>query len=515
MTINRREFLTFAGTSAFTFALSGCCAQNLPVKNSVFQESDYQDLPLFGLASSMNQECNHEARVEGSIPKELAGTLYRNGPGLFERNGFHKQSLLDGDGMIQAFHLSNGKVSFQNRFVRTIKYQAESKADRFLYATWTTQAPGGIFANIFGGTFENQAGVSVVARNNRLYAFDEFQPPYEMNPETLETIGVSWLGLPKESTVFSAHSKIDPANGDWIFFGLEYKSSATLHLTIISRDGTLKKHQTFELPTHLYMHDFFVTERFIILNLHPVEIGLYDFLSGQKSMASSLKWLPENGNRVLVFERESNSKPVQFSVDPSWMWHSLNAYEENNEIIADFVGYQNPDHFIGGNPSLFAIMKGRKGEFKYPGEIRRYIINLSSKKIRQEVMDTGSHEFPYVNPLLLGRKHRYGYFAMDTRNREFYSSIARVDMKTGKSERFDFGPGAFCSEPVFAPKPGVNYLPDNDREPGWLITEVLDGARHISYLAVFQAENVSAGPIANAYLRDQVPLGFHGFWRSA
>jgi all-trans-8'-apo-beta-carotenal 15,15'-oxygenase len=39
-------------------------------------------------------------RVEGRIPEGLNGSLYRNGPGLFERGKSRKPHLLDGDGLV-------------------------------------------------------------------------------------------------------------------------------------------------------------------------------------------------------------------------------------------------------------------------------------------------------------------------------------------------------------------------------------------------------------------------------
>ncbi len=110
-----------------------------------------------------------------------------------------------------------------------------------------------------------------------------------------------------------------------------------------------------------------------------------------------MSWKPEKGNLILVFDRGNSAKPVQFETEASWMWHSLNAYENGEEIIADFVGYQNPDHIIGEDPALIAIMSGRKGQYNYAGEIRRYVINLDKKKIRQEILDHGSYEFPFIN----------------------------------------------------------------------------------------------------------------------
>ena len=71
-----------------------------------------------GLTTSISQEYNYEAKVEGKIPSELGGTLYRNGPGLFQRAGVRKRCILDGDEMIQAFKIFDDRVYFQNKFIR-------------------------------------------------------------------------------------------------------------------------------------------------------------------------------------------------------------------------------------------------------------------------------------------------------------------------------------------------------------------------------------------------------------
>jgi Lignostilbene-alpha,beta-dioxygenase and related enzymes len=43
--------------------------------------------------------------------------------------------------MIRATSFAGGSVRFRTRFVRTKKFEAEEKAGRFLYPTWTTPAP--------------------------------------------------------------------------------------------------------------------------------------------------------------------------------------------------------------------------------------------------------------------------------------------------------------------------------------------------------------------------------------
>ena len=57
--------------------------------------------------------------VEGRLPADLVGTLYRNGPGRNDVDGKPFAHLFDGDGMLSQFTLRDGRVHYRNRFVRT------------------------------------------------------------------------------------------------------------------------------------------------------------------------------------------------------------------------------------------------------------------------------------------------------------------------------------------------------------------------------------------------------------
>jgi all-trans-8'-apo-beta-carotenal 15,15'-oxygenase len=510
--MTRREFILLTGSCAGSVMMSGCAAHNPPFKMNGLNDHDYGRLPVSGLTTSLTEEYDYYAKIEGEIPREMRGILYRNGPGIFERAGLRKRCILDGDGMIQAFKIFDGRVHFQNKFVRTEKYVEESAAGKFIYATWSTQAPGGVMANFLGGKVKSQAGITAVVRNEMLYAFDEFQQPYMLDPHSLKTKGYATLGIPEQSKFFSAHSKIDRQTGEWLFFGLEFGPSLTLHIIILDKNNRLKRHQRTKLPRNVYVHDFFVSERHIIVNLPPIQLKIVDYILGQTSILGSMSWQPEQGNIILVFDRGSNAAPVQLETESSWMWHSLNAYENGDEIIADFVGYQNPDHIIGEDPALIAIMSGREGQYNYAGEIRRYIINPNRKKIRHEVLDKGSYEFPFINPQHRCHKYRFGYFTKKQKKVIFFTGIARVDMENLSSQSYDFGHGKFCSEPVFVQIPGHRYSPWKGKEPGWLLTEVYDSEKQKNLLAIFRADRISDGPLARAYLNQTIPLGFHGYW---
>src|SRR4051812_22326993 len=59
--------------------------------------------PYTGLFETLPREHGFEPlRIEGTLPSELLGTLYRNGPSRFESFGYKYQHLFDGDGGVCA-----------------------------------------------------------------------------------------------------------------------------------------------------------------------------------------------------------------------------------------------------------------------------------------------------------------------------------------------------------------------------------------------------------------------------
>lgn len=72
------------------------------------------------------------AIVEGQLPAELDGVLYRNGPAWFDRGQVRYTHWFDGDGLVQAWHIANGAVRHRARMVGTSKFVREQRAGRFL-----------------------------------------------------------------------------------------------------------------------------------------------------------------------------------------------------------------------------------------------------------------------------------------------------------------------------------------------------------------------------------------------
>ena len=507
----RRTFIKLPGKSANgADGVAGFSERRGPLSAA---EASNPSNPLDGIARSLRQEHDYAPRVDGKLPEELRGTLYRNGPGLFERGNVRRRHLLDGDGMIQALDLGGGTVRYRNRFVRTDKYVAEESAGRFLFPTWSTLAPGGWLRNI-GYPAKSQAGVTSVLRDGKLLAFDDFALPYALDPDSLQTLGEFRPGGATAFSNYNAHSKIDGENGDWILFGQVYGRHMTVNVLIIGNDGAVKARLSEKVPRYTYLHDCFVTARYVVFNLHALNFSPYLMLLGLRSTIDSFTWTPQEGNLLLVLDKHGVEPPRYIEAPAAFMWHSLNAYERGDSIVGEFVGYDDPDHFLGGEAWLATIMQGRPGKAVHPGTVRRYVINLKQNRVNQEILAHDSYEFPIVNPHRLGHRYRNGYFTYSARAALQDTGIARMDMLSGQRELFDFGHNFLVGEPVFAPRPGVSFSGDEAVEEGWLLSQVFDVTTQTSFFAVFDAAHLADGPIARILLEHHVPISFHGCWRT-
>ena len=73
-----------------------------------------------------------DLEIEGELPRELNGALYRIGPNPhFKPLG--RYHWFDGDGMVHAFILRDGRAAYRNRYVRTDGLKAEMKQGRALF----------------------------------------------------------------------------------------------------------------------------------------------------------------------------------------------------------------------------------------------------------------------------------------------------------------------------------------------------------------------------------------------
>lgn len=461
------------------------------------------------LAVSEKGGRNYSPEVEGRVPEAIQGTLYRNGPGLFERGGVRKQGVLDGDGLVQALTFDSAGVRYRNAFVETPKFKAEKAASKYQHATWTTRRPGGPLRNLGGGDLISQAGVTVYPVNGKLIARDETGDSFVLDPTDLSLVETMMAGEPQTAAQvgYKAHSKYDPKTGEWLLVGQEFGPTMQLHMSTYDKAFRLTSSHRFAAPRQVYLHDFMVTEHYFIFVLHPCYISPLSFLTGFKSLTDGMRWKQADGNIVALYPR-AGGEPQFFDAPGAFMWHALNAYEVGDEVIADFVGYDDPDHFIGDDPLVKALMEGRTGNAAVPGSVRRYRINPTAGVLKEEIIDGGTHEFPMLDERLALSEHTYGYLAyggLSAAN----DGLKRLNLKTGDAQSFRFDGAVQVGEPIFVPKPGAPF------DTGWLIAQCLDGDKGKSFFGIWDAETVDRGPISKIWLSHHAPISFHGAWSAA
>ena len=116
-------------------------------------------------------------------------------------------------------------------------------------------------------------------------------------------------------------------------------------------------------------------------------------------------------------------------------------------------------------------------------------------------------EFPRVDPRVVGQRNQFLYYpvAVNKADNNTLNGVMRLDLESGKTDGFDFGDRCRLEEHVVVPKAG-------SRKEGeaWLVGVGFDIEKQTSFASVFDAQNLSAGPVALAHLPYWVPHCFHG-----
>jgi carotenoid cleavage dioxygenase-like enzyme len=446
-------------------------------------------------------ECDYaDLMVEGEIPPELCGCLYRIGPNpQFAPRGFYNPLL--GDGMIHAFDIQRGRVAYRNRWVRTQQWQHERAAGRSLFAT--SGNPREADPAVAGLRTDGVANTNLCWHAGRLLALEEGHAPVVIDPVTLETLGV-WTFDGELPGNMTAHPKIDPDTGEMVFFANFPGGdlSGLLELYVADASGCLIRRRRIAGPFPSLVHDFAVTRDFVVFVVCPLTVSVERARSGA---GSAIAWEPEKPTWIGVVPRQSVSMDVKwFHMPASMVWHVMNAFNQDDEIYLD-VCQQEAAAFpsVSGTPAE----KSELQQF-----LTRWRLELSGRAaVAAERLSDVVCEYPRLDERRCGRYYRYGYVACSGgpgTDDLFHRAIGRFDHEARRMDVYHAGNTCAVSEPVF-----VHKNRGCAEGEGYLLAVVFDELRNASRLAIFDAQDVAAGPLALALLDHRVPMGFHGTWR--
>lgn len=459
--------------------------------------------------------------IEGEIPQELKGTLYRNGPGLLDVDGQRFQHPFDGDGMVSAIAFENGRAHYRNRFVRTKAYLEEQEAQRILYrGVFGTQKPGGWLANVFDFRLKNIANTQVIYWGEKLLALWEAAEPHRLDPRTLDTLGLDYLGgALQPGAAFAAHPRIDPhcaQDGTACFVNFAIKPGLSTTITVYELDpqGEVVRQNAHAIPGFAFMHDFVITENYCVFFQNPVAFNPLPFVFGLKGAGECLSVDRSKPTNAVVISR-FDARPVQIiPMQSGFVFHHANAFERDGKIVVDSVCYHSLPSVEPGADYLET-----KFDALDPGQLWRFQFDLETGTVERQPIDGRCVEFPALHPGRMGRPYRYLYIgaAHQATGNAPLQAVLKIDQETGDRQFWSAAPWGYGGEPVFIPRNPTSYrngrpTPDFEgaEDDGWVVLLVFNAERERSQLVILDAQNIDQGPIATLYLKHHVPYGLHG-----
>jgi carotenoid cleavage dioxygenase-like enzyme len=441
--------------------------------------------------------------VEGEIPRELFGTLYRIGPSQqhLPSGGYPSLHFFDGDGLAHALRFEDGRAWYRSRFVRNSSFLAEQRAGRanqhFIGTTVADPDPGIVM--------RRQSNTHVVRHGGRLLAMVENGLPFEIDGRTLDPIGDLELGGALLGPWLSAHPKIDGVTGQMLIHGY-FIAEPYLQLYVVEPDGRLSFAAPVDVGHPAFLHDLAITERFFVVPIHPIVLEV-PWANGLPvgTYGRWMTWRPERGLRFAVVDRVTAETRWFTAPNPYAIFHVGNAHERDGAIVLDAYMYED------GEKKLRAMELMRGGTWLEGTGARPYVyeLDLTTGRCTERRVSDHTGEWPRLDERRTGYRNRWGY-AVES-ERDFFINanaslrLLKYDRDGGPAVRHDFGYGFFPAEPVFVPR-----RPDAEEDDGWILTPVYDARRDTSFVAILAARDFDGEPVAKLHLHGRIPGHFHG-----
>ncbi|MEO6338917.1 MAG: carotenoid oxygenase family protein, partial [Caulobacteraceae bacterium] len=148
----------------------------------------FPDIPLYqGWTAPLRIESDLSGLevIQGSVPADLNGTLYRCGPDRQYPSMFKDDVFIDGEGMAIMFRFDHGHVDFKSRWVRNERFQLQEAARRSLFGRYRNRYTDDPSVE---GKDRGTSNTNMLYHHGKLLALKEDHLPHEMDPDTLETL---------------------------------------------------------------------------------------------------------------------------------------------------------------------------------------------------------------------------------------------------------------------------------------------------------------------------------------
>lgn len=450
---------------------------------------------FLGNAAPVEEENNTVCtEIIGHVPEELAGSFLRIGSNPVFVDNPETYHPFDGDGMIHEVHFSGGTATYINRFVNTKGLQLEREKGDWI---WTGLASPPDFTNEHG-MLKNVANTAMVFHAGKFLALWEGGNPHQLTLPNLDTVGeVDYDG--KLNHPFTAHPKVDPKTGEMVTFGASLLSSPFCSVSVVNKDGEMVHTTGVDLPKAIMMHDCAITSNYTLILDLPFTYNIENMAKGEPI----LQWDPENGSRIGVLARGAEGSETKwFTIENGFVFHTVNAFEEGDDVVLEACRSNKMGSLTADRPDDITLDDLPK--------MYQWRLNMKTGDVAEKLLDPDwGSEFPRINENYMGIRNQYSYNGRMPKKPDGlgFDGIIKYDLVNETSQHFEYGPGCFGGEPIFAPRAG-----GTSEDDGWVIGFVWDDNKQRSECVVIDAARFDEGPVARIVMPTRVPFGFHAGW---
>ena len=464
----------------------------------------FADIPLYrgwGAPLRVESDLRDLEVVQGEVPRELRGTLYRCGPDRQYPPMFKDDVFIDGEGMVHMFRIGDGHVDYRSRWVRNERFLLQEQARRSLFGRYRnryTNDPS------VAGKSMGTANTSVVWHGGKLLVLKEDSLPMEVDPDTLATRAEWRYEGAVEAVSLSAHPKLDLHRNELLTFSYQARGDCTTDFAYYVADasGRIVHNVWFNMPYPGMVHDFAITDTHVIVPFFPLITDMEVLRKG----GPFYQWHPDKQSHYAVLPRRGSAAELRWFHGPAVSaGHMMNAYNEGSCLHLDVCLYRG---------SCFDFFPSYDGSPYKPAPplLTRLSFDLESQQdgFEMRALAQTPCEMPKCDDRYVGKPYRYGFGICrppSARAGEMgFGAIGRFDHAAGELVTWSPGEGCGVHEPNFVVRPGA---PEGE---GYLLVIVNRVAENRSDLAILNAAQLQDGPVALLKLPVRVRSTFHGMW---
>ena len=447
-----------------------------------------------------------ELSWEGRVPDWLSGSLFRNGPGRYNRGKVEVNHWFDGLALLHAFRLDSQAVRYQSRFVRSYDFRVSELEGEIATPGFACDPCRSVFrkiASAFVVDATDNPNISLVKQGDRFLALTELPIPMVIDGASLRSVGPLQYhdSVPPGSTTAHPHQE-----GEFLFNQVLHYSARSSY-RFYSQRGLGAREEFARVPVGevSYVHSFGMSENYMVLTCCPFQVAPWQLLLRDKPFIENFQWKPRFGTRFHIVPRLGRGSVKRtLQTEPFFLFHHVNSFEQQKTLKVDLIAY--PDAGIVDQLRLDPLREEVGIEF---GRLRRYSVDLENGSIEREWESRHSIELTRINYSRCNtRPYRFVWgVGADRDTSLFYDRILKLDVESDEALYWE-EPGAFPGEPVFVASPD-----GSGEDDGVLLSVVLNGPEGRSFLLVLDASDLRE--LGRAWVPGVVPHGFHGLFDRA